>query len=127
MLLHITNACRATIYADVCDDPDGSCSCVATARLFVRGETFVVEARDKNTFCLRGLGWVTLPHDCFALHRFARVFVAAWTTAPSVAAVVHQLRALGYRRWDADRVGRYADRLIAGGVRLKSPNVATAN
>jgi hypothetical protein len=72
----------------------------------VRGERFVVEARDRNTFCLRGLGWVTLPPDCFDLHRFAEVFVAAWTAAPSVAGVVDQLCALGFRRWGADRVRR---------------------
>jgi hypothetical protein len=127
MLMHITNACRATIYADVCDDPDGSCSCVATARLFVRGERFVVRARDKNTFCLRDLGWVTLPNDCFALHRFSKVFIAIWKAAPSVTAVVDQLEALGYRRWDAGRVRRYANRLMAKGARLKPPRVALAN
>jgi hypothetical protein len=42
MLLYITSDCPATVYADVCDDPDGTCSCVATARLFVRGERFAV-------------------------------------------------------------------------------------
>jgi hypothetical protein len=127
MLLRITNACRATVYADVCDDPDGACSCVATARLFVRGERFVVQARDKNTFCLRDLGWVTLPNDCFALHRFAKVFIAVWKDAPSVTAVVDQLESLGYRRWDAGRVRRYANWLMAGGVRLKPRTVASAN
>jgi hypothetical protein len=81
MLLRITNACRATVYADVCDDPDGSCRCVASVRLFVRGERFAVEAHDRNTFCLRGLGWVTLPPDCFALHRFAKMFVGVWTAS----------------------------------------------
>jgi hypothetical protein len=127
MLLHITNACRATIYADACEDSDGPCPCVSAARLFVRGDWFAVRARDRNTLCLRGLGWVTLPYDCFALDRFAKVFVAAWTTAPSLAAVVHRLRALGYRRWDADRVCRYADWLMAGGVRLKPLSVTSAN
>jgi hypothetical protein len=127
MLMHVTNACRATIYAGVCDDPDGACACVATARLFVRGEAFVVEARDRNTFCLRGLGWVTLPTDCFALQRFAKVFVAVWTASPSVAAVVHRLRAVGFRRWDADRVCRYADRLTSRGARLKPLGVVSAN
>ena len=127
MLLYITGDCPATVYADVCDDPDGACSCVATARLFVRGERFAVLARDKNTFCLRDLGWVTLPNDCFALLRFAKVFMAVWRAAPSVAAVVDQLQALGYRRWDTYRVCRYADWLSARDVRLKRRGRASAN
>jgi hypothetical protein len=117
MLLHVLRPTSVLVF---CEGP-GDCSCVP--HFFPAGSTFRAVALDGNTFFVRQLGCFELPPGSFVRLGNRRpspeVFVSVWTASPSVAAVVHRLRALGFRRWGAARVRRYADWLSAQGVRLR--------
>jgi hypothetical protein len=122
MLLHITRACRATVFRDVREEPDGSCSCVTRAHRFLPGMRFAVRARDGNVFRLRGLGWVELPEGSFVVTAPPRpspeVFVELWCQAASLRGVAGALRSLGFRGWTLRRVRRYGTWLSGQGVAL---------
>ena len=112
--LLITDHVVRQVFTSFREDPGGrSCSCVRVRRRFRPGESFAVqeELGDGRTFCLAGVGRVTLPGRAFALSSFRDVFAVIWAAAPSVVAVSHRLRALGFRGWTPRRVCRYAGRL----------------